>query len=63
MPYDYNASERAIRNIKIKSKKSTQFRTIKSAVQFATIRLLMDTATKNVQNIFNALNTIVDYTQ
>jgi len=52
---DNNASERAIRNVKVKLKISGQFITLNSAMDFSVLRSLIDTCVKNGANIFNAL--------
>lgn len=62
VPYDNNGSERAIRNIKVKTKVSTNFRTLEGAQQFAIIRSVADTAIKNKQNVFKALLAIAEFT-
>ena len=43
---DNNASERAIRNIKVKQKISGQFKTDKGGESFAILRTIIDTAIK-----------------
>lgn len=58
VPPDNNASERAIRNIKVKQKVSGQFKTQKGAQIYATIRSVTDTCNKNGQNILQAFYTI-----
>lgn len=58
VPFDNNASERAIRNIKVKQKISGQFKSEKSALNFAKIRSVIDTTIKNGLNVFDALNLI-----
>lgn len=57
VPPDNNASERAIRNVKVKTKVSGQFRNSdgKGADRFARIRSIIDTAIKNGQDVFYAL--------
>lgn len=55
---DNNASERAIRNIKVKQKVSGQFKAEKSAMNFAKIRSVIDTTIKNGQDVVNALKII-----
>ena len=52
---DNNASERAIRNIKIKTKVSGQFRSEDGADSFAVIRSIIDTTRKSGNNILDAL--------
>lgn len=58
VPSDNNASERAIRNVKVKQKVSGQFKTEKGAEIYAVIRSVTDTCIKNGQNIFAAFKTI-----
>jgi len=58
VPPDNNASERAIRNIKVKQKVSGQFKTPKGAQIYAIIRSITDTCIKNSQNILLAFQTI-----
>jgi transposase len=55
VPPDNNGSERAIRNVKVKTKVSGQFRTEKGANRFAILRSVIDTTIKNAQNVFQAL--------
>jgi hypothetical protein len=57
VPPDNNASERAIRNVKVKTKVSGQFRNPegKGAERFARIRSVIDTTLKNGQDVFLAL--------
>jgi transposase len=55
VPPDNNGSERAIRNVKVKTKVSGQFRTDKGANRFAILRSVIDTTIKNSQNVFQAL--------
>lgn len=62
VPPDNNASERAIRNIKVKQKISGQFVCEENAVDFAVLRSVMDTVLKNGQNVFNALKLIAKLT-
>jgi transposase len=52
---DNNASERAIRNLKVKLKISGQFITLRSAMDFAVLRSIIDTCVKNGTGILNAL--------
>lgn len=61
VPPDNNGSERAIRNVKVKQKISGQFKIFEAAENFAILRSIIDTAIKNGQNVFLALNTIADY--
>jgi transposase len=57
VPPDNNASERAIRNVKVKTKVSGQFRNKegKGADQYAKIRSVIDTTIKNGQDVYTAL--------
>lgn len=55
VPADNNASERAIRNVKVKQKVSGQFKTIEGAIHFAVARSIVDTAIKNNANIFDEM--------
>lgn len=58
VPADNNASERAIRNIKVKQKISGQFKTERAAQNFAKIRSVIDTTIKNGMNVLEALTLI-----
>tara|TARA_R110002126_G_C10416391_1_gene497035 strand:- start:36 stop:1379 length:1344 start_codon:yes stop_codon:yes gene_type:complete len=58
VPPDNNSSERAIRNVKVKQKVSGQFKADDSAMDFAKIRSVIDTANKNSQNVLEALRVI-----
>jgi len=60
VPPDNNASERAIRNIKVKQKVSGQFKTANGAQTYAIIRSITDTCIKNKQNILAAFKTIAN---
>jgi len=57
VPPDNNGSERAIRNIKVKTKVSGQFRNSdgKGADRYAKIRSVIDTKIKNGQDVYAAL--------
>jgi transposase len=57
VPPDNNASERAIRNVKTKTKVSGQFRNKdgKGADRYAKIRSVIDTTIKNGQDVYSAL--------
>jgi len=55
VPPDNNASERAIRNVKVKSKVSGQFRTEKGATRFAILRSVIDTTRKSTNNVLYGL--------
>jgi hypothetical protein len=57
IPPDNNASERAIRNIKIKQKVSGQFKAGQHA--FCVIRSVIDTIRKRGLNLFQNLNNII----
>ena len=61
VPADNNASERAIRNIKVKQKISGQFKTITAAENFAKIRSVIDTTIKNGMNVIQALIVIAKF--
>jgi len=58
IPPDNNASERAIRNFKVKLKVSGFFKSFAGAVTYATIRSVIDTAIKNSQNPFEIIKLI-----
>ena len=58
VPPDNNASERAIRNVKVKQKVSGQFKTENGAKRYAVIRSVTDTCIKNKQNVLAAFKTI-----
>ncbi len=60
VPPDNNASERAIRNVKIKQKVSTQFRSPEGAARFAILRSVTDTVLKNGLSVLGALNFIAN---
>ena len=61
VPPDNNASERAIRNAKVKMKVSNQFKIQEGAHRFAVLRSVIDTANKNSQNILDALNLLHNF--
>lgn len=61
VPPDNNGSERAIRNAKVKTKVSGQFKIMDGAKRFAILRSIIDTAIKNRQNPINALSIIAKY--
>jgi len=61
VPPDNNASERAIRNIKVKQKISGQFRSMKGAKNFAIIRSIIDTLNKRNLNVFHNLELIANF--
>lgn len=58
VPPHNNASEQAIRNVKVKTKISGQFRTEQGAKRFAILRSVIDTSIKNSQNVFDAFTTL-----
>ena len=58
IPPDNNASERAIRNFKVKLKVSNVFRSSTGADGYAVIRSIIDTAVKNHQNPYQATRLI-----
>jgi hypothetical protein len=62
VPPDNNGSERAIRNVKVKTKVSGQFRNPegKGAERFARIRSVIDTTIKNGQDVFLALKCLAN---
>ncbi|MDR1023047.1 MAG: transposase [Prevotellaceae bacterium] len=62
VPPDNNASERAIRNVKVKMKVSTLLRNAlgKGADRFARIRSIIDTTIKNGQDVFGALISVAN---
>ncbi len=60
VPPDNNASERAIRNIKVKQKVSGQFKSPTGAFGFAVLRSITDTILKNNQNILDSLKVIAN---
>jgi transposase len=61
VPADNNGSERGIRNSKVKTKVSGQFRNTQGAQRFAKIRSVIDTAIKNGQPAFPALSALSSY--
>lgn len=56
IPYDNNASERGIRNIKVKLKVSGQFKT--GQEHYCILRSIIDTTIKNGQSVFDAVAAI-----
>lgn len=58
IPPDNNASERAIRNVKVKTKISGQFKSAEGAQRYAIIRSITDTCLKNSQPVLPAFLTI-----
>ncbi len=61
VPPDNNASERAIRNVKVKQKISGQFKKEQSAQNFAKIRLIIDTTIKNGLNVLDGISLIAKF--
>lgn len=61
VPADNNASERAIRNVKVKQKISGQFKIQQAAQNFAKIRSIIDTTIKNEMNLLEALKLIAKF--
>lgn len=60
VPPDNNASERSIRNVKVKQKVSGLFKSAKGAHIYAVIRSITDTCIKNGQGIIQAFQTIAN---
>ncbi len=60
VPAHNNASERAIRNVKVKQKISGQFKSELNAKGFAMIRSVIDTAIKSGKEIFDELTAIAN---
>lgn len=60
VPADNNGSERAVRNVKVKTKVSGQFKTEAGAQRFAVLRSVVDTTTKNGQSVFDALRALAE---
>jgi transposase len=58
IPFDNNGSERAIRIVKIKTKISGQFKSLHH--EFAVIRSIVDTAIKNGNSVFHAVQAMVE---
>lgn len=58
IPFDNNSSERAIRNVKIKTKISGQFKSLHQ--DFAIMRSVIDTAIKNGKSVYHAINAMVN---
>jgi hypothetical protein len=62
VPPDNNGSERAITNVKVKTRVSGQFRSKRGANRFAILRSVIDTAIKNTHNVFEALTLLFNLT-
>ena len=60
VPPDNNASERAIRNIKVKQKVSGLFKSEKGAQIYASLRSITDTRIKNAQSVMEAFFAIAN---
>jgi transposase len=60
IPPDNNASERAIRNIKVKLKVSGQFKSKQGAIDYANLRSIVDTARKRGMDAFDALRKMIN---
>jgi len=60
IPPDNNASERAIRNIKVKQKVSGQFKSFDGAIFYSNIRSIIDTSRKRGLNEFESLTRMVE---
>ena len=62
VPPDNNGSERAIRNAKVKMKMkiSNQFKSFDFANHYAVIRSVIDTTTKNSNDVFTALTYLAE---
>jgi len=58
---DNNASEGAIRNVKVKQKVSGQFKKQETAQNFSKIRTIMDTTIKNGMNVLKSLTLIAKF--
>jgi len=54
VPFDNNASERSIRNFKVKLKVSGQFKS--GQEHYSTLRSLIDSAIKNQQDVFDVIS-------
>jgi len=55
VPYENNASERAVRNLKVKQKVSGMFKSQQGANAYCQIHSIAQTAKKNNQNPFLAI--------
>jgi len=60
IPPDNNASERAIRNVKVKQKVSGQFKSLDGAKNYATLRSIIDTSRKRGLNEFETLKSVIE---
>ena len=59
VPHENNGSERAIRNVKVKVKVSGQFKSGDGAMEYATIRSIIDTAIKQSRRVHDELVDII----
>ena len=59
IPPDNNASERAIRNVKVKQKVSGPFKSLSGAKNYATLRGIIDTSRKHGLNKFELLVKVI----
>ena len=60
IPPDNNASERAIRNIKVKQKVSGHFKSLDGATYYSNIRSIIDTSRKKGLNEFKSLVSMIE---
>jgi len=60
IPPDNNASERAIRNVKVKQKVSGQFKSLEGAQNYAALRSIIDTSRKRGLNEFESLRSVIE---
>ena len=60
VPYDNNASERAVRNIKVKQKVSGMFKSDVGTSTYSQIHSITQTARKNNQNPFMAIMAVAN---
>ena len=61
IPPDNNGSERALRNVKVKTKVSGQFKSIENANIFAILRSVIDTCIKNNQPVLPTIAIIANF--
>ncbi|MBC7557683.1 MAG: transposase [Chryseobacterium sp.] len=61
VPADNNASESAIRNVKVKPKISGLLKVEQTALNFAKIRPIIDTTIKNRLNVLQALGIVAKF--
>jgi len=59
IPPDNNGSERAIRNIKVKSKVSQQFKSNQGAIDYGNLRSIIDTSRKRGLNELESLTALI----